>query len=153
MRTKAAIVICLILGLVLTAGMLAQEKAAKPAEKGNLKVKLNYSGDGKVDDSHKIVVFLFDTPDFTQGNAMPVGTQMGSAKDGVVTFADLTPGDYYVVAAFDKEGQYDGQSGPPPSGASLGMYSTAPPAPGAIKVESGKTAEVELPFNDSFKMP
>ena len=125
----------------------------KPVEKGNLKIKLNYSGDGKVDESHKIIVFLFVSPDFVKGNVMPIGSQTAAAKDGAVTFSDLTAGNYYTVAVFDKERGYDGQSGPPPSGASMGMYSTAPSAPGAIKVEGGKTAEVDLPFNDSLKMP
>ena len=33
------------------------------------------------------------------------------------------------------------------------MYSTEPGQPGAVKLEDGKAAEVELTFDDSFKMP
>ena len=95
----------------------AQDKAATRT----LKVKLNYTGSGTVDDKHKIQVFMFDTPDFTQGNAMPTGMQNTSAKDGSVTFSDIAGSPVYVVAVYAPTGGYDGQSGPPPSGSSLGM--------------------------------
>ena len=85
----------------------AQDKAATRT----LKVKLNYTGSGIVDDKHKIQVFMFDTPDFTQGNAMPTGMQNTAAKDGSVTFSDIAGSPVYVVAVYDPTGGYDGQSG------------------------------------------
>ena len=81
-----------------------------------LEVKLNYTGAGKVDQNHKIFVFLFDSPDFMQGNAMPIANQAATAKDGTVTFSDLSAATIYAVAAFDPKGEYDGMSGPPPAG-------------------------------------
>ena len=127
----------------------AQDKAAART----LKVKLHYTGAGTVDEKHKIVLFLFDSPDFTQGNAMPTGTQMTAVKDGSVTFSDIAGSPVYVAAVFDPTGGYDGVSGPPPSGASLGMYTKEPPAPGPIAIEAGKTVEIDLTFDDSAKMP
>ena len=136
--------------LVLASGFgQAQDKAAGKT----LKVKLHYTGAGTVDDKHKIVVFLFDSPDFTQGNAMPVGMEMTAAKDGSVTFSDIAKSPAYLAAVYDPTGGYDGQSGPPPSGSSLGMYTKEPPAPGAIAIDDGKTVEVDLPFDDTAKMP
>jgi len=126
----------------------AQDKASR-----TLKVKVNYTGSGTVDDKHKIQVFMFDSPDFAQGNAMPTGMQMTAAKNGAVTFSDIAKSPVYVAAVYDPTGGYDGQSGPPPSGSSLGMYSKEPPQPGAISIDEGKTVEIDVAFDDSAKMP
>jgi hypothetical protein len=117
-----------------------------------LEVKLNYSGAGKVDQNHKIFVFLFDSPDFMQGNAMPIGNQSATAKDQTVTFSGLSAVTIYAVAAFDPKGEYDGMSGPPPAGASLGMYSKDPGMPAPVNLEAGKTAHIDLAFDDTAKM-
>jgi hypothetical protein len=137
--------------LVLASGFQfgkAQDKTSR-----TLKVKVHYTGSGSVDDKHKIQVFLFDSPDFAQGNGMPVGMQMTASKDGSVTFSDIAKSPAYVAAVYDPTGGYDGQSGPPPSGSSLGMYTKAPPAPGPIAIDEGKTVEVEVSFDDTAKMP
>jgi len=118
-----------------------------------LKIKINYTGSGSVDDKHKIQVFIFDSPDFTGGNAMPTGMQMTAAKDGTVTFSDITSSPIYAAAIYDPTGGYDGQSGPPPSGSSAGIYTKEPPKPAPIEIEAGKTIQVDLPFDDSIKMP
>jgi hypothetical protein len=33
------------------------------------------------------------------------------------------------------------------------MYSKEPPAPAPINIDAGKTVEIDLPFDDSSKMP
>jgi hypothetical protein len=114
-------------------------EAKKPAPR-TLKVKLAYNGAGTVDDNHKIIVFIFDSPD-------------GAAKNATITFTDLDASPVYAVTVFDPKGEYDGQSGPPPSGASLGMYTKTPPKPEPVVIDPGKTVEIELPFDDSAKMP
>jgi hypothetical protein len=134
-----------LLGLALLAN--AQSKPDR-----TLEVKLNYTGAGKVDQNHKIFVFLFDTPDFMQGNAMPIANQAATAKDQTLTFSGLSAATVYAVAAFDPKGGYDGMSGPPPAGSSLGMYSKEPGTPGAVNLEAGKTARVDLAFDDTAKM-
>jgi hypothetical protein len=125
----------------------------KKPEPRILKVKLAYNGAGTVDDNHKIVIFLFDSPDFQQGAVMPIGGQSGAAKNATVTFTDVSASPVYAVTVFDPKGEYDGQSGPPPSGSSLGMYTKAPPKPEPITIDPGKTVEIELPFDDTAKMP
>ncbi len=152
---------CLIFGLLsvaLAAPAAPQDKPAeKPAEKKaasrTLKVKLNYTGSGTVDAEHRVMFFLFDTPEFMQGSAMPIGSASASAKDETVVFSDVQTSPVYVVATYDPTGGYDGQSGPPPSGSSMGMYSKTPGTPEPVKIEPGETTEIELAFDDSFKMP
>jgi hypothetical protein len=62
----------------------AEEKAAGTR---TLKVKLHYTGAGRVDDQHKIFVVLFDSPEFTKGEgAPPFAMKSATAKDKTVTF-------------------------------------------------------------------
>jgi hypothetical protein len=137
-------------------GLAALAAQDKPPEKApgprTLKVKLNYTGSGTVDDKHKIVVFVFDSPDFMQGNAMPAGSQSTPSKNGGVTFSDVASSPVYLTAVFDPTGQYDGMSAPP-SGSSLGLYGKTPGTPDPIKIDPGETVEVELTFDDTAKMP
>ena len=127
----------------------AQDKAATRT----LKVNVKYTGSGTVDDKHKIQVFMFDSPDFTSGQAAPTGMQMISSKDATVTFSDIAGSPVYTAAIYDPKGEYDGASGPPPSGSSAGLYTKEPPKPGPIAIDAGKTVEVDLPFDDTIKMP
>lgn len=139
-------------GLLILASGFQSANAQDKAAPRTLKVKVNYTGSGTVNDKHKIQVFMFDSPDFTQGNAMPTGMQMTAAKDGSVTFTDIAGSPVYVAAVYDPTGGYDGASGPPPSGSSMGMYmKDAKPAP--IDIDPGKTAEVTVTFDDTAKMP
>jgi hypothetical protein len=129
---------------------VAQEKA--PAAR-TLKVKLNYTGAGTVDEKHRIFVFLFDTPDFIKGDsAMPIGFGSGAAKDATVTVSDIAKSPVYVIAVFDPTGAYEGMS-KPPSGASMAMYGKTPGEPGPIAIEAGKTTQIDVPFDDTIKMP
>ncbi|HLY18350.1 MAG TPA: hypothetical protein VKR61_14055 [Bryobacteraceae bacterium] len=143
--------------LLFAAGLLIFASAfssGNAQDKGRtLKVTVRYTGSGPVDDKHKIQVFMFDSPDFAQGNGMPTGMQMTADKNGNVTFTDIAKSPAYVAAVYDPSGGYDGQSGPPPSGSSLGMYSKEPPAPSPIEIGDGKTVTVEVSFDDSAKMP
>ena len=147
----------LLFGLLAVALLAPAAQQEKPAEKkaasGTLKVKLNYTGTGKVDSQHKIMLFLFDSPEFVKGTVMPIGSMSASTKDETVVFSDLAQSPVYVVATYDPTGSYDGQSGPPPSGSSSGMYSKTPGTPEPVKIEPGETVQIELAFDDSYKMP
>jgi hypothetical protein len=133
--------------------LLANDNAnAQTKPDRTLEVKLNYTGAGKVDQNHKIFVFLFDSPDFMQGNGMPIGSQSATAKDQTVTFSNLSAATVYVAAAFDPKGEYDGMSGPPPAGSSMGLYFKDPGTPAPVNLEAGKTAHIDLAFDDSIKM-
>ncbi len=140
-------------GLLILASAFQFGRAQDKAATRTMKLTVHYAGSGPVDDKHKIVVFMFDSPDFTQGNAMPTGMQMTASKDGTVTFSDIPGSPVYAAAVYDPTGAYDGASGPPPSGSSLGMYTKEPPKPGPIAIDPGKTAEITLGFDDSQKMP
>ncbi len=147
---------CLTAGMLVLALMPLAAQQPKPEEKPaprTLKIKLNYTGAGTVDAKHQIIIFLFDSPDFTSGGVMPMASQSGTAKDATVTFNDLATSPVYAVAVFDPTGGYDGQSGPPPSGSSMGMYGKTPGTPDAIKIDPGKTTEIVLAFDDTAKMP
>jgi hypothetical protein len=127
-----------------------QNKAASPRI---LKIKLHYTGSGPVDEKHKIFVVLFDSPDFTSGGAgPPIAVKAATAKQETVTFSEVATSPVYAASSYDPSGNYDGESGPPPSGASLGMYSKAPGAPAPIGLEPEKTVQVELTFDDTVKM-
>jgi hypothetical protein len=144
-------------GVLSLTSMVATAQQAKPEEKPaasrTVKAKINYIGAGTVDEKHKIFLFVFDSPDFMQGGSMPVGFGSASAKDGTVTVSDLSVSPVYIAVCYDPTGGYDGQSGPPPSGASMGVYAKTPGTPEPVKIDPGKTAEVTVTFDDSFKMP
>jgi hypothetical protein len=148
---------CVALALLTFAQVAPAAQQEKPAENKTaartLTVKLNYSGAGTVDSKHHIIVFLFDSPDFATGGVMPFASMHASAKDETVVFSDLAQPSVYIAAIYDPSGDYDGQSGPPPTGSSVGMYSKSPGAPEAVKLEPGETAQVELGFDDSVKVP
>ena len=70
--------IYLALGVLLVGTLVKASNQAKPETKTRtLNVKLNYTGAGTVDEKHKIFVFIFDSPDFMQGGAMPIGMMPG----------------------------------------------------------------------------
>ena len=123
-----------------------------PAQQGmTLQVQLHYTGSGTVNATHKIFVALWDSADFQ--SAPPSEVKSATSKNGVVTFADVKKGPVYVSAAYDPSGNWDGASGPPPTGASLGVYSKAPPKPDAIAITPGKGVKITLSFDDSVKVP
>jgi len=140
-------------GLLTLASAFQSARAQDKAATRTLKVNVKYTGAGPVDDKHKIQVFLFDSPDFTGGQAMPTGMQMTASKTGTVTFTDIAGSPVYVATIYDPKGEYDGASGPPPSGSSAGVYTKEPPKPGPIAIDGGKTVEIDLAFDDTIKMP
>jgi hypothetical protein len=146
--------IYLALGVLLVGTLVKASSQDKPETKTRtLTVKLNYKGAGTVDERHRIFVFVFDSPDFIQGGAFPIAAEAAIAKDGTVSFPSLSTSPVYVATAFDPSGAYDGQSGPPPSGTSMGLYSKTPGKPEPIEIEAGKTVSIDLPFDDTAKMP
>ncbi len=84
---------------------------------------------------------------------MPIRMKGSPSKNGTLVFSDLDKSPVYISAAYDPKGNYNEPSGPPPSGSSAGMYSKSPGIPEPVKIEPGGKAEVEIEFDDSFKMP
>jgi hypothetical protein len=120
------------------------------AESQTLEVQLHYTGSGTVDATHKIFVALWDSPDFTGGP--PSEVKSTTSKDGTVTFSVGSKATVYTSCVFDSTGTWDGASGPP-SGASVGMYSKAPPTPDPIAVTPQKVTKVTIGFDDTMKIP
>ena len=133
-----------LFGVLIGAGSIAAAQG--------LQVQLHYTGAGTVDATHKMFVGLWDSPDF-HGGGPPADVQSASSKDGTVTFSHVGTAPVYVTVAFDQTGQWDGASGPPPSGTSVGMYSKAPPKPDPISVTPGKVTKVTISFDDTSKVP
>jgi len=116
-----------------------------------LRVTVHYRGSGTVDEKHKILVFLFDSPEFVRGNAMAFAVMSTNSKDGTAIFNDVPKSPAYIGTVYEPSGSYAERQGPPPPGSSLGMYSKTPGQPAPVKVEAGKTVSVELTFDDSVK--
>jgi len=148
---------------------LTHFSAKAAAAHRTLKVKLNYSGAGLVDEKHKIYVLLFDgnpyaakkLVDSTSDASPPFPTadvchilrrQSASGKNEVATFKDLTISPVYAVAFLDQNGSYDGLS-VPNSGSPTGLYGKAPDTAKPIELAEGKTVKVVLTFDDSTKIP
>lgn len=120
----------------------------KAAAGGTLKVKLDYSGSGNVDETHKIHVLVFDSDPYTQETFSPKGVQTAKTKDETVTFSDLSFSPVYVYAFYDKSG-----TGEPHSGSPFGVYGKERGKADPIKLEDGKTMEITLAFDDSLTVP
>jgi len=166
MNKKISLVLALMTLLFLPFTNLSAEDAA--AHK-TLKVKLNYTGAGPVDQKHKIYVLLCDANPYTAtslvdstsaatppapaaGVSHILRRQSASGKDETITFHDLSVSPVYAVAFLDKSGSYDGVADPA-SGSPAGAYGKAPGELASIKLEEGKTVEVVLGFDDSTKTP
>ena len=111
--------------LLCAAVMLEYVKAQEGSPLRGLQVKLHYKGSGTVDEKHKILVFLFDSPEFGQGNVMAFAVMSTSSKDGTVTFNDVAKSPVYIGTVYEPSGSYAERQGPPP-GSSMGMYSKTP---------------------------
>jgi hypothetical protein len=135
---------------VMCAALLLSALIASSQQGLTLQVQLRYTGSGTVDATHKIFVALWDSPN-TEGGP-PVAVQSATSKNGTVTFSDVQKAPAYVTAAYDPSGHWDAQSAPP-TGASLGVYSKAPPKPDPIAIAPGKPARVTITFDDKVRVP
>jgi hypothetical protein len=127
----------ILCGVLLGAALMAPGQQSR-----TLQVQLHYTGSGTVDEGHKIFVALWDSADFNGGP--PAEVKSATSKNGIVTFSDVKTVPAYVSAAYDPSGSWDGASGPPPIGASLGMYSKAPPKPDPIDIAPGKASALTM---------
>jgi hypothetical protein len=144
-RLFVSLAMC-VLGIASAAPAVAQTSTASRT----IQVQVNYTGTGTVNAEHKIFVALWDTPDFS---SMPVAIKSLDSKTGTVTFSNVENVPAYVTTAYDPTGKWDGESGPPPSGTSVGMLSKTPPKPDPVDVAAGKSVTVGIRFDDSTKLP
>lgn len=138
-----------VLGMALAVFAISQTAP----DSHSIPVQVNYTGAGTVNGTHKIIVALWDTPEFVTGAVRPVAIESTDSKTGTVTFARVSKLPAYVSVAYDPSGKWDGESGPPPSGSSVGMYSKTPPKPAPVDVSAGKSVIVKISFSDITKLP
>ena len=125
-------------------------------EGATLQVHASYTGSGKVDDSHRFYVALWDTPDFIKEGAntlKPIGTARIMSKSGTATFENVAKTSVYLSMAYDATGKWTDPQSDPPAGTSLGLYSKEPGVPEPIELEPGKTTPVSAELDDSYQKP
>jgi hypothetical protein len=138
----------LTLAVVAALAVVARPVAADGGTRaGDVKVTVKYTGKGTVDASHRLWIWLFDTPEIGPG-AVPVA-EMALEKNGTTaTFSNIASGKVWIAIAFDEAGGFAG-AGPPPTGAPVTLYAEKGlPTP----VVPGPKAEVTVTFDDSQRM-
>jgi len=124
---------------------------AQPQE-GTLKLTVKYTGtEGTVDQTHKLLVFVFDSPEIGTGGTIPIKFETLAENGGTLSMTfTVTP--VYVAAVYDKPGNYD-FSGPPASGSPATIYTKEGQGPSPIAIEPGKTTEITVQFDDTIRVP
>ena len=123
--------------------------AAGGQDTGKLTVSAKYTGQGTVDATHQIFVWVFDTPNISESTT-PLAVDKVTTNGGSVNFTGL-PKTVYLAAAYNEKGTYDGTQGPPPSGTPVTIYGgegSATPVP-----TGGADAAVAITFDDAMRMP
>ena len=124
-------------------------KAVPPADPAqhDLAVTITYTGRGKIDATHKLMVFLFTSPDVGAAGE-PIAMQVAEKSGATVTFKGVLQKPVYVCAIYDEKGGYNGHSGPPPVGTPISVYRKAN-ATAPTGVTPGPDASVHMTFNDA----
>ena len=150
MRSMAPLAFVMLLA---TAAMHSSTAVAASAgarvAAGTVKVTITYKGKGTVDASHRIFVWLFNSPDIGPG-AMPVAELTIDKNGDTATFDGVVDGRVWIAVAYDERGVMSGNA-PPPSGTPVGLYVGNDGAPRAV--EPGDATVAVLTFDDSFRMP
>ena len=122
---------------------------ATHATAGAVKVTIHYKGKGKVDASHKLWVWLFDSPNIGPG-AMPIDQVALDKNDVDAVFDGVAPENVWIAVAFDESGAMMGDA-PPPAGTPIGILSGKDGVP--MPVVSGAKDAAVLTFDDTQRMP
>jgi hypothetical protein len=144
-----------VLTVVLTAmlapanGGVSAAHIAADAVAGTVKVTVTYKGKGTVDRSHKLWVWVFDTPNIGAGS-MPIGQISLDTNGADAVFENVAGETVYLAAAFDESGSMMGDA-PPPTGSPIGILSGANGAPAGVTPGAKSTAV--LNFDDTIRMP
>lgn len=138
---------------VLAVGVLGEAvrvhaAALERADAGAVSVTVNYKGSGTVDGSHRVWVWLFDTPDIGP-SSMPIA-QMSLEKNGETATFEMGEGRVWIAVAYDEKGVMTGTE-PPPSGSPIGIYAASSGVPEAVT--PGPKGAVTVTFDDSQRMP
>lgn len=118
------------------------------AAAGSVTVTVNYKGRGTVDGSHRLWVWLFDSPEIGPGS-MPIA-EMSVDKNGEVAAFEVSEDRVWIAVAYDENGVMTGNS-PPAPGSPIGIHVSSTGAPEAVP--TGTAGAVVLTFDDSQRMP
>jgi hypothetical protein len=144
-RIISAVSAC-VFAAQLSAGLVASGSMSAAAD---LKVTIKYTGKGTVDASHRIWVWVFDTPNITAGS-IPIAELSLEKNGGEAAFSALSADKVWIAVAYDVAGGFTG-SAPPPSGAPVAIQADAKGVP--TVVATGDKARVTVSFDDTQKMP
>lgn len=147
-RVFTVVVVTLLAGLFEPGSALHAARAAS-VRAGNVKVTLHYTGKGTVDASHKIWVWIFDSPQIS-AQSSPIDQMAVDKNDSDVVFEGVAPGQVWIAAAFDEQGAMSGDA-PPPTGTPIGLLLGANGQPAAVT--PGEKGIATLTFDDSIRMP
>ena len=150
MMTRPRLRWMLSLTFVLLTAIATRPVAAAPetARAGDVKVTVKYTGKGTVDASHRLWVWLFDTPEIGPG-AIPISEMSIDKNGGTASFTNVAVGKVWVAIAFDVAGGFAGAA-PPPSGSPATLYmEKGVPTP----VTPGPDVAITVVFDDTQKMP
>lgn len=144
--------VTLAIATALAAGTVGNTTAAAAggeAQASSVSVTATYTGKGQVDASHRVWIWLFDTPDIGPGS-MPIA-EMSVGKNGdTATFEGVVADKVWIAVAYDQGGTMSG-SAPPASGSPVGVYASSTGAPQSVT--PGDKNPATLTFDDSQRMP
>jgi len=147
-RAFTVVAALLLAGLAQSSAPALAAPLAATVTAGTVKVTIHYTGKGTVDASHKVWVWLFDTPNIGPG-ATPIDQVSIDQNDMDAVFQGVATEKVYIAAAFDETGSMMGDA-PPPTGTPIGILG----ANGAASpVQSGAKEAAVLTFNDTLRMP
>jgi type 1 fimbria pilin len=150
MKKVLSVLVVTILAAVSTSGAaLTAAPDASGIAAGAVKVTVHYKGKGTVDGSHKVFVWLFDTPNIGPGS-MPIDQVVLDKNGADATFDAVAADKVWVAVAFDEQGAMTGEAQPPP-GTPIGILMGADGAP--TPITPGPKGAAVLTFDDSIRMP
>jgi len=148
-KVLTIVVAALLANLAQPVASLTAAPLATSAAAGTVKVTVHYKGKGKVDASHKLWVWVFDTPNIGPGS-MPLD-QVALDKNGIeAVFEGVAAEKVWMAGAYDESGSMMGDA-PPPSGTPIGILAGSDGAP--VAVMSGAKGTAVVTFDDSQRMP
>jgi hypothetical protein len=133
-----------LMGFVALTPALAQEPSG-------VSVTVQYKGKGTVDASHRLWVWLFDTPNIG-ADSFPIGEMSIDKNGGTATFSGVGAKQVYIAVAYDEGGGFVGQA-PPPPGSPVAIYGQKGPEDPPLAVTPGAKAKVTVILTDAQRMP
>ena len=126
-KVLTVVVAALLANLVQPSASLTAAPLAASTVAGTVKVTVHYKGKGKVDASHKLWVWVFDTPNIGPG-AMPLDQVALDKNDIDAVFEGVAADKVWIAVAYDESGGMMGDA-PPPSGTPIGILAGSDGAP------------------------